>query len=301
MQSTNNILMINPIYFASNPQTLIDNTFMKVSEQLSISEIRSKVQQEFQNLVIKIRNEGIQVNVFNHSEDTPDACFPNNWFSTHSNLNGKRTLVLYPMKAANRALERNNIEARKFLSENYECLIDFSHYEPLALEGTGSIIFDHINKKAYCSLSERSNLNIAENCMKQLNFSSITFPASYSNIPIYHTNILLSIGSKFAVICPNVIDINFRQIIINELQFSGKIIIEITVEQCLENMCGNILELKGKDGLIVVMSQKALNAFNENQKQLFYDAGIVNFISSDIKTIEEIGGGSARCMIAELF
>jgi len=291
--------MVRPTSFGYNEQTAKNNTFQN---KLNISNSHELALNEFNNYVSLLINNGVNVITVKDSEYpyTPDSIFPNNWFSTH--VDG--TLVLYSMFAENRRQERKEI----FINEikrntNIKRIIDLSIYENenIFLEGTGSLVLDRDNKIMYACKSPRTNEKLIDILCKELNYKYILFDSvDKNNKPIYHTNVLLSVTSDYAIICLDSIkDKKQKETLINSFKETGKEIIEISFNQ-LEHFLGNILELRNNDNeKLLVMSSTAkdsLNSFQYNKLISKY-----KIISPNIETIETLGGGSARCMIAELF
>ncbi|AWI24479.1 citrulline utilization hydrolase CtlX [Flavobacterium pallidum] len=305
-QSTNTLLMIRPVSFRMNPQTTIDNAFQKGMGGMLPAAINAKAQQEFDALVDVLKKAGVEVIVIDDTEkpDTPDSIFPNNWVSFHENGD----VALYPMRAENRRPERREdildiLEGKGFLIEN---VMDYTDAETdgYFLEGTGSVVLDRVNGKAYCCLSERSNEELFIEFCEDFDLHPVIFEAFHANNnkrkPIYHTNVMLCIGSKFAVIFADAIDDKKeRKMVLDSLKDDGKEIIFITESQ-LDAFAGNMLEVLGSDDKkLVLMSAAAKESLTEDQiNKLQKHAEI---LSSDLKTIEACGGGSVRCMIAEVF
>lgn len=305
-QTTNSVLMIRPVAFRMNEQTAVNNYYQKVLDNLSPETVNTKAQQEFDTFVKKLRTVGIDVTVVDdtQSPDTPDSVFPNNWISFHENGD----VVLYPMFAENRRLERRE-EILDLLEDNGFQVNDIMDYtsaeeDHFYLEGTGSIILDRENQKAYCALSPRADEELFIEFCEDFEYAPIIFEA-YQTINnerklIYHTNVMMSIGDTFAVICPESIDDKKeRKMVIDSLKADGKEIISLTEAQ-INNFAGNMLELKGSnDRRYLVMSTAAHQSLTK--KQIAQIEEHVTIISSNLDTIEACGGGSARCMIAEIF
>ena len=305
-QVTNSILMIRPSSFRANEQTAVNNFYQKNSIVLPQEELQKKAQEEFDDFVEKLRSVGVNVIVFNSNDglDTPDSHFPNNWVSFHEN----GTVGLFPMFAENRRLERREaifleLEEKGFKINN---IVDYTSAEDenLFLEATGSLILDRVNRKAYCALSQRADEDLFIEFCEDFDYFPIIFNA-YQTVegerkPIYHTNVMMCIGEAFAVICSSSIDDKKeRKNVIKHLKENNKEIIDITEEQ-VNNFCGNLLELKSeKDTNYIVMSEAARNAFTQNQIQRLEKHGKI--LSSSLTVIENCGGGSARCMMAEVF
>lgn len=300
---TNKVLMVRPVAFGFNEETAVNNHYQKKGN-LSNYEIQEKALFEFDEMVSKLKNIGIDVKILQDTKTphTPDSIFPNNWFSTHSD----NTVILYPMFAKNRRLERREDLYDIFENINEIKTLDYSQLENegVFLEGTGSLVLDRKNKKAYCSLSERADERLLNVFCDDMGYKKIDF-RSYQTVDtkrklIYHTNVMMSIAENYAILCADAIDNKEeRQKVIDELKANKKEIIYISEEQ-VENFLGNAIELKNKDGVsILIMSSTAYNILTEKQKNIIEKYSVI--LPVDVKTIEKYGGGSARCMIAELF
>lgn len=305
-QTTNTILMIRPVAFRKNEQTAVNNYYQKNGLNVLPATVNAQAQTEFDALVEKLRKAGVNVIVVNdtNSPDTPDSIFPNNWISFHESAD----VTLYPMFAENRRLERRD-DILDLLEENgfyIEQLIDYSAAENdgVFLEGTGSLVLDRENGKAYCSLSPRSDEELMIEFCEDLEMDPVIFEAFQTvngeRKPIYHTNVMLSVGEKFAVICADSIDDSKeRKMVLDCLKSDGKEIIQISEEQ-VNGFAGNILQVKAINGnRFIVMSNSAKESFTPAQLKVLEKHGEI--ISSDLTTIETNGGGSARCMMAEVF
>lgn len=297
---TSKILMISPNKFRNNEFTQLDNVFQL--KNAKDSQIKYLARSEFDKLKNTIINAG--VNVFNFDDDsdfdTPDAVFPNNWISFHR-LN---KAILYPMYVPNRRYERKSSVLKKLSNSGLDIKIiqDYSTFENenKFLEGTGSVVLDRKSKIAYCSISNRSNIEIFKILSKDICYRPVLFESIYMNKPIYHTNVMMSICNNFALICLDVVNSNIeRNIIIKNLDDSGLKIINISVDQ-MSSFLGNCIQLTNSElSPILVMSTRAFKSIKKSQlKQIESHTEIIH---SDIKTIENNGGGSARCMIAEIF
>lgn len=300
---TNKVLMVRPVAFGFNEETAVNNHYQKKGN-LSSYEIQEKALFEFDEMVSKLKNIGIDVKILQDTKTphTPDSIFPNNWFSTHSD----NTVILYPMFAKNRRLERREDLYDIFENINEIKTLDYSQLENegVFLEGTGSLVLDRKNKKAYCSLSKRADERLLNIFCDDMGYKKIDF-RSYQTVDtkrklIYHTNVMMSIAENYAILCADAIDNKEeRQKVIDELKANKKEIVYISEEQ-VENFLGNAIELKNKDGVsILVMSSTAYNILTEKQKNIIEKYSVI--LPVDVKTIEKYGGGSARCMIAELF
>lgn len=299
MQTANKILMVRPAHFTYNEQTAKNNHFQHKS---SVSNINEKALKEFDDFVETLRNNKIEVIVVQDTIDphTPDSIYPNNWFSTHST----GELILYPMFAENRRLERKPY-VLETIKEHFSAhkVIDFTAWEDKNrfLEGTGSMILDHNNRVVYACRSERTDDIVLEEFYTKMNSEPEIFN-SYDDKGrnIYHTNVMLSIGEKYAVICAeSITDENRKANIINRLKNANKDVLEISFEQ-MKKFCANIIEVRNSDNQnLLIMSETAKDAFTDEQKKVLEKH--CKIISSPLTTIEKTGGGSARCMIAEIF
>ena len=303
-QSTNSILMIRPNNFGYNEETALDNHYQNQgSLEMNSNE---NAQKEFDNMIFNLRQNGISVYVFQDDDInyTPDSIFPNNWISFHENGD----VGLYPMYAENRRLERRP-EVIKFLEDegfNIDNIVDYSSAESenKFLEGTGSMILDRENRIAYCSISKRSNEDLFIEFCEDFEFTPVLFNSYQSvgdkRLPIYHTNVMMCVATNYVVICLDSIDDKKqRKNVSNFINETGKKIIEISENQ-VESFAGNMLELLNDKGdSILVMSKSAENSLSEIQKNSIKKYSKI--ISSNINTIEVCGGGSARCMMAEIF
>lgn len=305
-QTTNSILMIRPVAFRMNEQTAVNNYYQKVLDGLLPSTVNEKAQQEFDVFVEKLRSIGVDVTVVDDvlEPDTPDSIFPNNWISFHENAD----VALYPMFAENRRLERREeildlLEEKGFEIEN---IVDYTDAEidGFYLEGTGSLLLDRANAKAYCALSPRADEELFIEFCEDFDMEPILFEAFQTvngeRKLIYHTNVMMCLGETFAVICADCIDDKKeRKMVLDHLKRDNKEMILITEDQ-VNNFAGNMLEVRGNDDKrYLIMSAAAHQILNDKQiEQLQKHAEI---LSSSLDTIEACGGGSARCMMAEIF
>ena len=305
MQITNTILMIRPVNFRMNEQTAVNNYFMEEMD-LKDKSINEKAQEEFDAFVEVLRRKGVNVIVVEDTKepDTPDSIFPNNWVSFHAS----GTVAVYPMFAENRRMERRNdifdiLEQHGFIINE---IIDYTSAEEEGcfLEGTGSILKDRVNQKAYCALSERAHEDLFIEYCEDFDCFPVIFNANQTvngeRLPIYHTNVMMAMAENFAVICLDSIDDkNERKNVVQHLKKDGKEIIEITEEQ-MHHFAGNMLQVIGaNDQRLMVMSSQAYHSLSPTQiKNIEKHCEIVH---SSLDTIETCGGGSARCMMAEVF
>ena len=304
-QNTGQLMMIRPAAFSKNKETAINNYF-QVDTELKVDEVQKRVVQEFNDFVQKLREASIDVYVFEDTKEpvTPDSIFPNNWVSFHQN----GSVILYPMFANNRRLERrldiiDNLTDHFEVTRVFENLLSFES-EQKFLEGTGSLVLDRVNKIAYACYSSRTKHEVILAFEKLTAYTVIKFKAYQSHkgqrLPIYHTNVMMSIGDNFVLICAEAIDdINERERVIDSFRNQSKEIILIYEDQ-LNDFVGNVLQVKSKvNGFFLVMSTRAFQSLNTQQKVQLEKYGTL--LHSDLTTIEMLGGGSARCMIAEIF
>ncbi len=305
MQITNSILMVRPVNFRMNEQTAVNNYFQEDLD-LRNSVINARAQQEFDAFVDKLREAGVEVIVVEDrvETDTPDSIFPNNWVSFHEN----GSAVVYPMYAVNRRKERRSdifdiLEEKGF---EIEQIIDYTSAEAdgLFLEATGSIVMDRTHQKAYCALSARADEGLFIEFCEDFDVAPVIFTAYQSvdgkRLPIYHTNVMMSVAEDFAVICLDAIDHKKeRKHVVDHLKKDGKEIIEISEAQ-MHAFAGNMLQVLGKEGeRLMVMSTAAYRSLNPEQIARIEKTSRI--VHSSLDTIETCGGGSARCMMAEVF
>jgi hypothetical protein len=305
--------MIRPVAFRMNEQTAVNNYYQKVLDGLSPETVNTKAQQEFDTFVNKLRKVGVNVIVVEDTiePNTPDSIFPNNWISFHENGD----VVLYPMFAENRRDERREDILDILEDEGFEInqIMDYTSAEEdgIFLEGTGSLLLDRENGKAYCALSPRADEELMIEFCEDFEFTPVLFEAFQTvNLPdgkaggerklMYHTNVMMCLGDTFAVICADCIDDKKeRKMVLDSLRGDDKEVILITEEQ-VNNFAGNMLEVKGKnDKRFLVMSESAFKSLTK--KQIAQLEAHVEIIHSSLNTIEACGGGSARCMMAEIF
>ncbi len=305
-QTTNSILMIRPVAFRMNEQTTVNNYYQKVLDGLSPENVNKKAQQEFDTFVTKLRKAGVNVTVVEDTlePNTPDSIFPNNWISFHENGD----VALYPMFAENRRAERREDILDTLEDEGFQInqIVDYTSAEEddVFLEGTGSLLLDRENGKAYCALSPRADEEVMIEFCEDFELTPVIFEAFQTvngeRKLIYHTNVMMCMGDTFAVICADCIDDKKeRKMVLDSLRGDDKEIILITEDQ-VNNFAGNMLEVKGKnDERFVVMSESAYKSLTK--KQIAQLEAHVEIIHSSLDTIEACGGGSARCMMAEIF
>jgi hypothetical protein len=305
MQITNTILMIRPVAFRMNEQTAVNNYFQEDLE-IKNTEINKKAQQEFDDFVKKLRFKGVSVIVVDDRKesDTPDSIFPNNWVSFHDT----GTVVVYPMFAENRRKERREDIFDILEKDGFEItdIVDYTaaEAEGVYLEGTGSILKDRVHQKAYCALSERADEELFIEFCEDFDCFPVIFTA-YQTVneerkPIYHTNVMMAMAETFVVICLDSIDDKKqRKNVITHLKSDGKEILSITEAQ-MHAFAGNMLQVIGADDKrFMVMSSAAYHSLDKDQISAIEK--YCEIIHSPLDTIETCGGGSARCMMAEVF
>jgi hypothetical protein len=297
-QITSNVLMIRPVNFNFNEETADSNKFQTKGNE---DNINFSAQVAFDQFVEQLQLRGINVMVIEDTPEpfTPDSIFPNNWISMHHS--GK--VVLYPMEAQNRRSERRKDILDK-IKQKYDLnvVLDFTHYEEenKFLEGTGSLVLDRIHRVAFACISSRTNPEVLAAWKKQMNYELVTFNAFDQNQhPIYHTNVVMCMGDTFCVIClESISDLDERLLIKQKIESLGKEVIEISLTQ-MNEFAGNMLLVKNKnEKKFLVMSDRAYNSLNKNQVEVLED--YAEIIHPDLGVIETYGGGSARCMIAEI-
>jgi hypothetical protein len=298
--------MIRPVAFRMNEQTAVNNYYQKVLDGLSPETVNAKAQAEFDAFVNKLRKVGVNVVVIEDTlePNTPDSIFPNNWISFHENGD----VVLYPMFAENRRAERREDILDILEDDGFEIneIMDYTLAEEdnVFLEGTGSLLLDRENGKAYCALSPRADEELMIEFCEDFEFTPVIFEAFQTvngeRKLIYHTNVMMTLGDTFAVICADCIDDKKeRKMVLDSLRGDDKEVILITEDQ-VNNFAGNMLEVKGKnDERFLVMSESAYKSLTK--KQIAQLEAHVEIIHSSLDTIEACGGGSARCMMAEIF
>ena len=298
-QTTDTVLMISPVAFDYNEETAVNNAFQEEDE---INNTAEEARKESDAYIKLLEDNGINVIAVEDTKKphTPDSVFPNNWFSTHDD----GTLVLYPMFAENRRLERKPA-ALEAIDNNFnkKRTVDLTHYEEdgLFLEGTGSMVLDRVNKIAYACESPRTNKTVLNDFCEQLGYSPVLFKAvDADGTEIYHTNVMMHVGTEVAVVCLDAIADDAQRTEVKEsLEGTGKTILEISFDQ-MNHFAGNMLELHNKDGQpCLIMSLAAYNSLTE--EQISFLESKMTLITPDLECIEQNGGGSARCMIAEIF
>ena len=303
-QITNTVLMVRPVRFRMNEETVVNNYFQEEMD-LKNEEINRQAQQEFDAFVHKLREVGVKVIGVDdiYEQNTPDSVFPNNWITFHQNGN----VAIYPMFAENRRRERredilDKVEEEGFLIENVYDYTD-AEQENIFLEGTGAMVLDRVHRKAYCALSPRADEELFIEFCEDFEYTPVIFKAYQEvdgkQVPIYHTNVMMALGEDFAIVCLDTItDKSERKNLLHHLKEDKKEIISITPEQMCQ-YAGNMLQVQGKNSTYLVMSDAAYNALTPQQIQTIEK--YTQILHSNLETIETCGGGSARCMLAEVF
>ncbi len=302
-QITDTILMVRPVAFRMNEETAVNNYFQQNMHDPDLNIWAAK---EFDDFVAKLRGVGVNVIVVDDilEDNTPDSIFPNNWVSFHQD----GQIALYPMFAANRRKERRLEYFSKLEEAGFKItdIVDYTAAEEddVFLEGTGSLILDRVHEKAYCAISPRADEDLLIEFCEDFEYTPVIFNAYQSvgekRLPIYHTNVMMCLGEEFAVICLDTIDDKKeRKNVIKHLKQDGKEIISITEKQ-MHEFAGNMLQVQGAEGKkYLVMSARAHRSLTEEQVAKIEKH--CEILSSEIQTIETCGGGSARCMMAEVF
>ena len=295
-QSTNHILMIKPAIFYKNAQTIKSNHYQIEGDNEDIKIITIKAIKEFNDFKLELESNGINILCFEGSKECPDHIFPN-WFTTFSD----KTMQIFSMLAPNRRTEKTP-EIISYLQKDYDLTHNYSSFEDkdVFLEGTSSMVFDRVNRIVYAGLSPRTNQNLLTEWCKEHSYELVKVQTeSHTGAPIYHTDVFMFVGTDVIGICYEVIKSEYRELL-KEKVSKYHTVMEISKEQILD-FCGNALEAKDKEGnLYLIMSSRAHDALNHDQLNIlntFYK----KIIHSDLPTIEKYGGGSARCMLSELF
>lgn len=304
-QNTHQILMIEPVAFGYNAETAKNNYFQH-NDSSATTEIQATALAEFKAMCSLLKQKGVQPLVLRDSLNphTPDSIFPNNWISFHHDA----SIALYPMFAPNRRAERRSHIIDELAQHGFKCLkiVDLTESEHVGkyLEGTGSMVLDRTHQKSYACLSQRTDTDVLNHFCDAFHFEPITFQAFQTvegkRLPIYHTNVMMSIGENFAVICTASIDQEHeRQTVLNTLVADGKEIIDISEAQ-MHHFAGNLLQIENATGnKLIALSQTAYESLTQEQIKQLQKHG--ELLPIAIPTIEKYGGGSVRCMMAELF
>ncbi len=303
--SPNTVLMVKPVQFGFNEEAFITNKFQKKVNGFSQSEVQEKALQEFTLFAEKLKEIKVNVLVYNDSKETftPDSIFPNNWISTHSN----GMIFTYPMLVKNRQLERRkDIVLDLFSRFGFSYLIELEDYEdaipPQYLEGTGSMVLDHQKRIIYAAISPRTDENVLAEFAKHLRYKVVSFVAyGAQKEKIYHTNVMMCIGEKYIIIGENTIAEEDRDRVMETVRKANKAVIELTNKQVYEHFAGNMLQLRNNDDeTVLVMSETAYNSLTKEQLKKLNKHND-HLLAIAIPTIEKVGGGSARCMLAEVY
>ncbi|MEQ8337707.1 MAG: arginine deiminase-related protein [Cyclobacteriaceae bacterium] len=304
-QVTSTLLMVRPKNFHGNEQTAVNNYFQQLMGKRSLDEIQQEALREFDLFSEKLRAKGVETLIVEDSQhpETPDAVFPNNWISFHQS--GK--VYTYPMFAENRRLERRDAvinQIEKSFEINEVIRLESWENEGHFLEGTGSLVLDRKHKLAFVALSDRAHMPVIKDFQQKSGYEIITFHANQSvkgkRLPIYHTNVMMYVGESFAVVCMDSIDDQKeKEAVKTALEYTGKEVITISEKQ-VANFAGNGLQVcDARGNRLIVMSEAAYKSLDQNQRKALEKNGEV--IHSPLNTIEYYGGGSARCMMAEIF
>lgn len=301
-QCASDVLMIRPVRFIGNPQTAASNAFQS-NAVLSDQEAQRLALAEFDALANALTNAGVRVHVVEDTVEphTPDSIFPNNWVSFHAD----GTIVVYPMLAPNRRAERRDEILHELGSKHgfhVSRVIDLTHHEQSErfLEGTGSLVLDRVNRIAYACISPRTDLDVLGDFGQQLDYDIVSFEAhDATGIPIYHTNVVMSVGAKFAAVCSAAIRESERSAVLETLRASGHEILDLS-HLHMNEFAGNMLELRTASGdSIVAMSMRGLQSLAPHERE-FIESRAGSIVAVPIPTIETLGGGSVRCMLAEV-
>jgi hypothetical protein len=301
-QTSSHILMLRPANFGFNPETAESNAFQSQDQSMNPEEIRKRAVEEFDTFVNMLRGKFIHVHVYEDTEIPvkPDAIFPNNWVTFHED----GSVITYPMEAKTRRLERRE-DILLDLASKFDLICRY-YLEPVEnenryLEGTGSMVFDRINKIVYACRSSRTDLSVLKKFAAITGYSTVSFSAvDKRNHPVYHTNVMMAIGDEFVVVCLESVSIAEERTFLNDLfSKTGKEVIEITLDQ-MDSFAGNMLQVKNDEGQqFLIMSEQAYNSLRADQVDQIKQFSQI--ISPPLYTIEKYGGGSARCMMAEIF
>lgn len=313
-QSSNEVFMVSPTAFGFNEQAAQDNSFMHAAEKPGEGEggLTRQVLKEYSSLYHELtEGSGVRVKLFEHSlsHGTPDACFPNNWFSTHPKGEAagglkEDTLVLYPMKHPNRSAERRADMIEVLKQRGYPGLYDMSTEEKNGkyFEGTGVLVIDRINGVAYVNISERADASLAEAWVKRMGYKDlVTFRSSdLRKKAVYHTNVMMAVGTGVAIVCAeSVQDVSERNRLLSALSKTHEVV-EISLEQ-MDHLCGNALEVQSSKGLpVMAMSTQAFRHFTDDQIKAIR-RHVAHIAHAPIDTLEKVGGGGVRCTLAEIF
>jgi len=297
-QSSDSVLLVRPAAFGFHAEAAETNAFARSTD----AEVAATAPREFEGLAERLAEASVNVFILDDTPapTSPDAIFPNNWVSFHAD----GTMVVYPMATESRRIERNVQDLKELLaSSSFEIrkVVDLSFHEHRGhfLEGTGSLILDRPGRRAFASLSPRTDPHVIADFDDRLDYSTLLFDAhDQSDRPIYHTNVLLTLGSKFAVLCTDALPDEYRPVLIGEIEASGRRLIEVDFDQLRQFAC-NLIELKdSKDQPVIALSSAALASFRPDQLRVLERFG--RLVDAPIPTIEAVGGGSVRCMMADI-
>ena len=302
-QTAADVMMIRPVAFAGNPQTQPSNSFQERDAGAIDAANQAAALREFEGLAAALTKAGVAVHTFDDTIEphTPDSIFPNNWVSFHAD----GSVVLYPMLAENRRLERR-LDLLEMLSARHGFhatrIIDLTRHEQAGryLEGTGSLVLDRIHRIAYACVSPRTDLDVLGDFAQQLDYDIVAFEAhDAGGAAIYHTNVLMSVGERFAAVCADAIREDERAAVLDQLRGTGRVVVELSLEQ-MAAFAGNMLELGSSlTGAVVAMSERARDALTTAQRETLQSSS-GPIVAAPIPTIEKLGGGSVRCMLAEV-
>ncbi|MEL6802533.1 MAG: arginine deiminase-related protein [Bacteroidota bacterium] len=302
MPLTNQILMVRPANFGFNPETAKDNAFQEVPKSTSEETIAARAVKEFDEFVTKLEEVGIEVLVVQDSDkpEKTDAVFPNNWISTHAG----GTVITYPMYSKNRRLERRpeivNAIREKWQVERHLALESWEERHGMMLEGTGALVLDHDHEIAYACLSKRATQAALDEWCEMTGYLAVPFNGvDPSGLPIYHTNVIMAVGKSQVVLSTECVIPEDRHRVVATIGQTGKTLVDLSWPQ-IQQFAGNMLQLKGKFGPVWVMSSQAYSSLTTEQAEQLQSDGS-QILHADLKTIETYGGGSARCMLAEIF
>ncbi len=312
-QVTDRLMMVRPSRFGCNPETVGDNVFQQKQQTAMADRIHEAALKEFTDYTGMLKREGMDLTIMEDTLDLPDSVFPNNWISFHSSggeegEEDSPTIVVYPMMSLCRRKERNPNTIRMLAEKLGAEVKDYSSYEGEGkfLEGTGSTVLDRVNKITYACLSQRTHPDVLNRFCADFGYSIVPFRAHSkledgSLCPIYHTNVMLSVGTSFAVVClESITDSMERRQVCESLENSGKEIVAISPQQMLA-FAGNVLQIRSRTGCdLLAMSTRAFQSLNEGQLQVFRKHSC-SVVHGNLDTIEKYSGGGARCMMAEIF
>ena len=298
VQSSNTVMLVRPAGFGFHAEAAASNVFATSSRD---PEIPTRALAEFDELARRLTDAGIELLFLEDQPDParPDAIFPNNWVSFHAD----GTVVLYPMATEARRLERN-VDALKALLAaarfDVRRIVDLSFHERQGrfLEGTGSLVLDRPGRRAFANLSPRTDAHVIADFDDRLDYSTLVFDAhDRSGRPIYHTNVMMSFGARFAVLCPDALSEDYRAVLVDEIEAGGRAIIKVDYDQMQQFAC-NLIELKGQSGAVIALSSTARRSYRPDQLRVLESFG--ELIDADIPIIETVGGGSVRCIMTDI-